>query len=107
MSNRETHPSSVTSTHTPGYLTGHLAPVLDEIDAVLPPELIGRRLRNGPNRGPARTPATGSPGTGCCTPCACGTVARSGTARTRWVRTAHSTAARGVPAGFHGSWIED
>lgn len=41
---------------TPLYLAGHLAPVADEIDAVdlavdgvLPPELTGRYLRNGPN----------------------------------------------------------
>ena len=38
------------------HMTGHLAPVPDEIDAVdlpvegvLPPELVGRYLRNGPN----------------------------------------------------------
>ena len=40
----------------PRHVTGHLAPVPDEIDAVdlpvegaLPPELVGRLLRNGPN----------------------------------------------------------
>lgn len=40
----------------PLHMTGHLAPVPDEIDAVdlpvegaLPPELVGRLLRNGPN----------------------------------------------------------
>ncbi|WP_028926334.1 carotenoid oxygenase family protein [Pseudonocardia acaciae] len=40
----------------PLHVTGHLAPVPDEIDAIdlpvegaLPPELVGRYLRNGPN----------------------------------------------------------
>ncbi|GAB3838897.1 carotenoid oxygenase family protein [Kribbella italica] len=43
-------------TSVPLHVTGHLAPVPDEIDAVdlpvegaLPPELVGRLLRNGPN----------------------------------------------------------
>src|SRR5580765_3272172 len=46
----------MTQTTTPLHLTGTLAPVPDEIDAVdlpvdglLPPELTGRYLRNGPN----------------------------------------------------------
>ncbi|GAB3837397.1 hypothetical protein HDA39_008331 [Kribbella italica] len=49
MTNLETKP-------VPQHVTGHLAPVHDEIDAVdlpvegaLPPELVGRLLRNGPN----------------------------------------------------------
>ena len=44
------------TTTTPLYLTGYMAPVADEIEAVdlrvdgvLPPELTGRYLRNGPN----------------------------------------------------------
>ena len=44
------------TTSAPIHMTGHLAPVPDEIDAVgppvegaLPPELTGRYLRNGPN----------------------------------------------------------
>ena len=44
------------TTSAPIHMAGHLAPVPDEIDAVdlpvdgaLPPELIGRYLRNGPN----------------------------------------------------------
>jgi carotenoid cleavage dioxygenase len=48
----------------PLHLAGHLAPVADEIDAVdlpvegtLPPELVGRYLRNGPN------PLPGEPST--------------------------------------------
>jgi carotenoid cleavage dioxygenase-like enzyme len=48
-----------TTTSTPAYLTGHLAPVTDEISAVdlpvegtLPVELTGRYLRNGPNPRP-------------------------------------------------------
>ena len=47
---------TMTAAAVPLHMTGHLAPVPDEIDAVdlpvegvLPPELTGRYLRNGPN----------------------------------------------------------
>ncbi|MFD2419634.1 carotenoid oxygenase family protein [Amycolatopsis pigmentata] len=50
---------------TPSYLTGHLAPVSDEIEAVglpvvgaLPPELTGRYFRNGPNPLPGEDPGS-------------------------------------------------
>ncbi|MHA6630390.1 carotenoid oxygenase family protein [Pseudonocardia sichuanensis] len=48
--------TNTSTTDVPLHVTGHLAPVPDEIDAVdlpvegaLPPELVGRYLRNGPN----------------------------------------------------------
>ncbi len=48
--------ANLDTTTVPLHVTGHLAPVPDEIDAVdlpvegaLPPELVGRLLRNGPN----------------------------------------------------------
>ncbi|OAN33007.1 carotenoid oxygenase family protein [Mycolicibacterium iranicum] len=47
---------AISDSSVPLYVTGHLAPVADEIDArdlpvegSLPPELTGRLLRNGPN----------------------------------------------------------
>lgn len=53
----------MTSSTVPMYLTGHLAPVADEIEGrdlpvtgVLPPELTGRYLRNGPNPLPGEDP---------------------------------------------------
>jgi carotenoid cleavage dioxygenase len=53
----------MTATDVPLYLAGHLAPVPDEMDAVdlpvdglLPPELTGRYLRNGPNPRPGEDP---------------------------------------------------
>nr|WP_221380645.1 carotenoid oxygenase family protein [Actinoplanes polyasparticus] len=48
--------ASLYTSEAPLHVTGHLAPVPDEIDAAdlpvegaLPPELVGRLLRNGPN----------------------------------------------------------
>jgi carotenoid cleavage dioxygenase-like enzyme len=48
--------TNTSTSDVPLHVTGHLAPVPDEIDAVdlpvegaLPPELVGRLLRNGPN----------------------------------------------------------
>jgi carotenoid cleavage dioxygenase-like enzyme len=47
----------------PRYLAGHLAPVPDETESfdlpvtgALPPELVGRYLRNGPNPLPGENP---------------------------------------------------
>jgi carotenoid cleavage dioxygenase-like enzyme len=77
----------------PLHLTGHLAPVPDEIDAVdlpvvgaLPPELTGRYLRNGPNPLPGDPPAHWFTGHGMVH----GVRLRNGRAewyRNRWVRT--------------------
>ena len=84
------------TTSAPIHMTGHLAPVPDEIDAVhlpvdgaLPPELTGRYLRNGPNPLPGEPSGTGSPGTAWCTASASATAGPSGTAtagcaRRRW-----------------------
>ena len=82
-----------TQTSTPTYLTGHLAPVPDEIDAVdlpvdgaLPPELSGRYLRNGPNPLPGEDPGHWFTGPGMIH----GVRLRDGRAewyRNRWVRT--------------------
>ena len=67
----------------PYYLTGHMAPVPDEISVgglavtgALPPELTGRYLRNGPNPLPGETPGTGSSATACCTASGSATGAR-------------------------------
>ena len=53
--------TTTAETTAPLHVTGHLAPVPDEIDAhdlpvegSLPPELIGRFLRNGPNPLPGK-----------------------------------------------------
>lgn len=83
----------MTST-TPLHLAGHLAPVPDEIDAhdlpvqgVLPPELTGRYLRNGPNPLPGEPSAHWFTGHGMVH----GIRLRDGRAewyRNRWVRTA-------------------
>ncbi|GEL17514.1 carotenoid oxygenase family protein [Pseudonocardia asaccharolytica] len=74
-------------------LSGHLAPVADEIDATdlpvegtLPPELTGRYLRNGPNPLPGEQPAHWFTGHGMIH----GIRLRAGRAewyRNRWVRT--------------------
>ncbi|MDN5916006.1 MAG: carotenoid oxygenase family protein [Pseudonocardia sp.] len=74
-------------------LTGHLAPVPDEIDArdlpvhgALPPELTGRYLRNGPNPRPGESTAHWFTGHGMVH----GVRLRDGRAewyRNRWVRT--------------------
>ncbi|SHG62612.1 carotenoid oxygenase family protein [Streptoalloteichus hindustanus] len=74
-------------------LDGHLEPVPDEIDAVnlpvtgvLPPELTGRYLRNGPNPLPGETSSHGFLGHGMIH----GVRLRDGRAewyRNRWVRT--------------------
>jgi carotenoid cleavage dioxygenase-like enzyme len=82
----------MTST-TPLYLSGHLAPVPDEIDAVdlpvsgaLPPELTGRYFRNGPNPLPGEDPGHWFAGHGMIH----GVRLRAGRAewyRNRWVRT--------------------
>ena len=57
----EFSPANISMYPVPLHVTGHLAPVPDEIDAVdlpvegaLPPELVGRLLRNGPNPLPGR-----------------------------------------------------
>ena len=78
---------------TPLHLTGHLAPVADEIDAVdlpvegaLPPELTGRYLRNGPNPLPGEPSPHWVTGHGMVH----GIRLRAGRAewyRNRWVRT--------------------
>jgi carotenoid cleavage dioxygenase-like enzyme len=83
----------MTTTALPAYLTGHLAPVPDEIDAVdlpvegaLPPELTGRYLRNGPNPLPGQDPGHWFIGHGMIH----GVRLREGRAewyRNRWVRT--------------------
>ncbi|MFI5491438.1 carotenoid oxygenase family protein [Actinoplanes sp. NPDC051859] len=75
------------------YLTGHHAPVGDEItttglavDGTLPPELTGCLLRNGHNPRPGVTPAHGGTGSGMVH----GIRLRDGRAewyRNRWVRT--------------------
>ncbi len=82
------------TTSKPAYLTGHLAPVADEIEAfglpvtgVLPPELTGRYLRNGPNPLPGEDPGHWFAGHGMLH----GVRLREGRAewyRNRWVRTA-------------------
>jgi carotenoid cleavage dioxygenase-like enzyme len=83
----------MTSTAAPRYLTGHMAPVPDEISAVdlpvegaLPPELTGRYLRNGPNPLPGQDPGHWFAGHGMIH----GVRLRDGRAewyRNRWVRT--------------------
>ncbi|RJL30925.1 carotenoid oxygenase family protein [Bailinhaonella thermotolerans] len=82
---------------TGAYLTGHLAPVPDEITAVdlpvtgqLPPELEGRYLRNGPNPRPGEDPGHWFTGHGMIH----GVRLRGGRAewyRNRWVRTRRFT----------------
>ncbi len=77
----------------PLHLTGYMAPVPDEIDAVdlpvagvLPPELTGRYLRNGPNPLPGEDPGHWFTGHGMIH----GVRLREGSAewyRNRWVRT--------------------
>jgi carotenoid cleavage dioxygenase len=77
----------------PLHVTGHLAPVPDEIDAVdlpvegaLPPELVGRYLRNGPNPLPGEASPHWFTGHGMVH----GVRLREGRAewyRNRWVRT--------------------
>ena len=81
------------TTAPPLYLTGHLAPVPDEIESVdlpvhgaLPPELTGRYLRNGPNPLPGEDPGHRFTGHGMLH----GVRLRDGRAewyRNRWVRT--------------------
>ncbi|GHE28918.1 carotenoid cleavage dioxygenase [Streptosporangium violaceochromogenes] len=81
------------NTSVPGYLTGDLAPVPDEIGAVdlpvtgtLPAELTGRYFRNGPNPLPGRDPGHWFGGQGMIH----GLRLRDGRAewyRNRWVRT--------------------
>jgi carotenoid cleavage dioxygenase-like enzyme len=83
----------MTAPNAPLHLTGHLAPVPDEIDAtdlpvqgVLPPELTGRYLRNGPNPLPGDPPGHWFTGHGMVH----GIRLRAGRAewyRNRWVRT--------------------
>lgn len=82
----------MTSTR-PAWLTGHMAPVPDEIDAValevtgaLPAELTGRYLRNGPNPAPGQVSGHWFTGPGMLH----GIRLRDGRAewyRNRWVRT--------------------
>ena len=81
------------TTSAPIHMTGHLAPVADEIDAVnlrvdgaLPPELTGRYLRNGPNPLPGEPSRHWFVGHGMVH----GVRLRDGRAewyRNRWVRT--------------------
>jgi carotenoid cleavage dioxygenase len=81
------------TTSAPIHMTGHLAPVPDEIDAVhlpvdgaLPPELTGRYLRNGPNPLPGEPSRHWFTGHGMVH----GIRLRDGRAewyRNRWVRT--------------------
>ena len=84
----------MTTASLPSYLAGHLAPVPDEItavdlpvDGVLPAELTGRYLRNGPNPLPGEDPGHWFLGHGMVH----GVRLREGRAewyRNRWVRTA-------------------
>jgi carotenoid cleavage dioxygenase len=84
---------STTSPERPTYLAGRFAPVPDEIEAVdlpvegaLPPELVGRYLRNGPNPLPGADPGHWFAGHGMLH----GVRLRDGRAewyRNRWVRT--------------------
>ncbi|GAA0919507.1 carotenoid oxygenase family protein [Pseudonocardia zijingensis] len=77
----------------PLHVTGHLAPVADEIDGIdlpvqgaIPPELVGRYLRNGPNPLPGEPSAHWFTGHGMVH----GVRLRHGRAewyRNRWVRT--------------------
>ena len=81
------------TTSAPLHMTGYLAPVPDEIDAVdlpvdgaLPPELTGRYLRNGPNPLPGEPSRHWFTGHGMVH----GIRLREGRAewyRNRWVRT--------------------
>ena len=83
-----------TSTDRPLHMTGHFAPVPDEIDATdlpiegaLPPELTGRYFRNGPNPLPGEVTPHPFVGAGMIH----GVRLREGRAewyRNRWVRTA-------------------
>ena len=83
----------MTTTSVPYYLTGEMAPVPDEIEAVdlevtgkLPPELSGRYFRNGPNPVPGTDPGHNFLGLGMLH----GVRIRDGKAqwyRNRWVRT--------------------
>jgi carotenoid cleavage dioxygenase len=83
----------MTTGTVPLYLTGHMAPVADEIEAyelpvagALPPELTGRYLRNGPNPLPGEDPGHWFAGHGMLH----GIRLRDGRAewyRNRWVRT--------------------
>ncbi|MFF5210825.1 carotenoid oxygenase family protein [Streptosporangium sp. NPDC000396] len=85
------------TTPAPAYLTGSLAPVTDEIDAVdlevtgtLPAELTGRYFRNGPNPLPGQDPGHWFTGNGMIH----GVRLRDGRAewyRNRWVRTRRFT----------------
>ena len=77
----------------PYYLSGHLTPVPDEIDATalsltgtLPPELSGRYLRNGPNPRPGEDPGHLFMGHGMVHGIAI-SGGRAGWYRNRWVRT--------------------
>src|SRR3954452_7469090 len=89
---RQVHARRMSAT-TPLHLAGHLAPVADEIDAVdlpvegvLPPELTGRYLRNGPNPLPGEPTQHWFTGHGMVH----GIRLRDGRAewyRNRWVRT--------------------
>ncbi|MFC4591623.1 carotenoid oxygenase family protein [Sphaerisporangium corydalis] len=95
-------------TARPTYLSGHLAPVPDEIGAVglpvtgtLPAELTGRYFRNGPNPLPGQDPGHWFAGPGMVH----GIRLRDGRAdwyRNRWVRTrAFTEGAKFVgPGGF-------
>src|SRR5918993_5009004 len=90
---RREHPLLMAAPTTALHMTGHLAPVLDEIDAVdlpvegvLPPELVGRYLRNGPNPLPGEPSRHWFTGHGMVH----GIRLREGRAewyRNRWVRT--------------------
>lgn len=93
---------TTTSTAAPSYLTGWMAPVPDEIDAVdlpvegaLPPELDGRYLRNGSNPLPGVDPGHNFIGQGMLH----GVYLGDGQAksyRNRWVRTPTLQGARPI-----------
>src|SRR3954465_9335725 len=90
---RREHPLPMAAPTTALHMTGHYAPVPDEIDAVdlpvegaLPPELDGRYLRNGPNPPPGDDPGHWFRGHGM----RHGVRLQAGRAtwyRNRWIRT--------------------
>lgn len=96
------------ATNDPGYLTGWLGPVRDEIDAsdlridgALPPELDGRYLRNGSNPLPGTDPGHNFAGQGMVH----GVRLSAGAAswyRNRWVKTPTMSGAN--PVNPDGTW---
>jgi len=91
-----------TTEPTHSHLTGINAPVADEIDAwdlpvtgALPPELVGRYFRNGPNPVPGDDPGHGFIGQGMIHGIALG-AGKAKWYRNRWVRTPTMKGVRGV-----------